>query len=587
LNAGIRARSEEGQDKVYLGAGASTTFAGTLIDADIAVDDDGEMAAEAVGRKKIGRHDLKASIRTNTDEYDPGQRQSDPNVLTALASVKGPLFNESAKTTYNFNTRYQEQAGGSNRYDVDAGFATRIKKLRFNKNLSYDHRDRDGDVEDRFDGSLGVRGGYKKFRWRSRLNYEIYPEKQLETLLFDLSRKLTKQLSARFELERDIEPGVTEGRISANYVNDKMILTPKLEMNTEEEVIASFNMRFGLTREPQAGELVITSKPVSQRGGVSARVYLDLDGDLVFSEGDQILEGVNVKSLHSHGQAFTNEEGIAFLYDLQSNRLTDIVLDNNSFDDPFWISAKSGISVRPRPGSVTEVGFPVHVSGEVDGTVYLINADGDSRAAKGVRLSLYDMQGNVVKESAAAFDGFYIFSQIKPGKYFVVVNEDDVKALGGSAPMPEILEFGHQGTILYGHDIFISSNDDVPYFIASDYSHYIERNPSLDPSLFDGEDIILNLGSYHSRLLMAVIWYRLKSRYGAILNDNSLLVSPSKSYVSLDDLQHTLRVRLEGGSIEDAKKKCRALIARDFYCSIELNPKTLEANQFSIATKKP
>jgi hypothetical protein len=586
VNAGFRARSEEAQDKLYVQGGVSTTLAGALIDADLAADVDGEVAAEIVGRKKIKRHDLKASIRANSDEYDPGQRQSDPRVLAASASMKGPVLSSIPNTSYTLNTRYQEQASGASRYDVDAGIATKINKLRYNKNFSYDHRDRELGTDERFHGSFGVRGNYNKYRWRTRANYEISPETEVESLLFDLSRKVSKQLSARFELERNLDPGVTEGRVSANYVTDKFVVSPKLEMNTEEEVVASVNMRLGLTREPRTGELVMTSKPVSQRGGVSAKVYLDLDGNEIFSEGDELLEGVNVKSLHTHGQAFTNEEGIAFIYDLQSNRLTDIVIDEQSFEDPFWISAKSGVSVRARPGATTEVEFPIHVSGEVDGTVYLTNDKGDSRPAKGVRLSLYDMQGNVVKESAAAFDGFYIFSQIKPGKYFIVINEDDIKALGGSSPLPKIVEFAPNGTIIYANNLYIPTENEVPYLVASDYTHYLERNPSLDPAIFAGDDVILNLGSYNSRLLMAVVWYRMKSRYGAILNYDSILVPPSKSFVSLKSLQHTLRVRLSNASIEEAKNKCRALIARNFYCSIEINPSVLAAQQINVASKK-
>lgn len=239
-------------------------------------------------------------------------------------------------------------------------------------------------MEERIRGSLGARGSLGKTRWRTIAGYELAPESELESLLLDLSRDLTKSLSARFELQHDIQPAITEGRLSVNWLTDYAIVSPRLEIDTENEVYAGLNMRFGVTRDPQSGDVIVTNRPVAQRGGVSARVYLDRDGDYRYTEGiDEYIEGVTVKAIHSGTNAPTNEEGIAFLYDLQSHRLTDIAIERDTFDDPFWIPAFEGVSVRPRPGSTTEINFPVHVSGEIDGTVYVTDKEGDQKPAKG------------------------------------------------------------------------------------------------------------------------------------------------------------------------------------------------------------
>jgi len=71
---------------------------------------------------------------------------------------------------------------------------------------------------------------------------------------------------------------------------------------------------------------------------------------------------------------------------------------------------------------------------------------------------------------------------------------------------------------------------------------------------------------------MTVVWYRLKSRYNAILGGGWPLVMPSESFPSAETGLHTLRVQAPGFDIEDAWKRCRALMARGIYCGVEVMP---------------
>lgn len=586
MTTGLRAREEEGEQKLYLMGGVSTIAGNTLVDLNTAVDESGEAAIEAVGRRRFGKHDARASLQVNTDNYTPDTEEEDARILLGNFSLRGPLNPYiGQRMDYNLNTRYLEQASGHNRFETGAGITARVGRTNYSHNIRYDRRDREDGVEERIRGSLGARGSLGKTRWRTIAGYELAPESELESLLLDLSRDLSKSLSARFELEHDIQPAITEGRLSVNWLTDYAIVSPRLEIDTEDEVYAGLNMRFGVTRDPKSGDVVVTNRPVAQRGGVSARVYLDPDGDHRYTEGiDKYIEGVTVKAVHSGTNATTNEDGIAFLYDLQSHRLTDIAIERDTFDDPFWIPAFEGVSIRPRPGSTTEIDFPVHVSGEIDGTVYVTDKDGDQKPAKGIRLSLYDISGEKIQESAAAYDGFYIFSQIPPGTYYIIVNEDDARALRAARPVPQKVSFDYNGTIIYGHDIYLeSAEEDVPFTISPDLADFKARHPHIKMDSIEPGSLVLNLGAYHSRLMMAVIWYRLQNRYSDIIGQGSILVPPSQSFSSASDGRHVLRVRIDGRDPEQALKKCRALSARGLSCGVEWLPVKTKSQEAALA----
>lgn len=90
-------------------------------------------------------------------------------------------------------------------------------------------------------------------------------------------------------------------------------------------------------------------------------------------------------------------------------------------------------------------------------------------------------------------------------------------------------------------------------------------------SLGDGQ-ITLNLGAYNSRLLMAVVWYGLKSRYAAVLKEAEPVVMPSDSYALLSTGKHILRLARPDNNLEKAWSSCRAIAARNVPCAIEIIP---------------
>src|SRR5690606_4301950 len=132
----------------------------------------------------------------------------------------------------------------------------------------------------------------------------------------------------------------------------------------------------------------MTSDRLGGKGFVTAHVFLDVNGHMVFDEGDEALPDIVVESVNSSERQKTRDDGHVMLTKLPVNLPTDIRVDQSTLPDPFMVSVNRGRSVLPRVGEIYEMQFPVQFAGEVDGTIALENEAGASNVAKFVSVTL-------------------------------------------------------------------------------------------------------------------------------------------------------------------------------------------------------
>ena len=125
----------------------------------------------------------------------------------------------------------------------------------------------------------------------------------------------------------------------------------------------------------------------------------------------------------------TDEDGIGFLTGLPAHQPLNLSVAPETVADPLWTIALDGVRVVPRPGHAMQLDFPVFLSGEIDGTVYVVK-NGKAFGAGRVILELLDGEGNVVNTATTAYDGFYIMSKIPIGEYRLRVSSRQLDELG-------------------------------------------------------------------------------------------------------------------------------------------------------------
>ncbi len=153
-----------------------------------------------------------------------------------------------------------------------------------------------------------------------------------------------------------------------------------------------------------------------------------------------------------------------------------------------------------------------------------------------------------------------------------MVDQKAAQSNNFARPKPEAIEIGYEGTIIYGHDVYVDAGEkDIPSTVLAGLQDYKSRHPHIDFEQAN-YNIALNLGEYNSQLLMSTVWYRLHTRYRRILSGGQLMVLPEHSYADIKTGKHTLRVGFHNGDIDDAYNRCRALIAREIACTVEVLP---------------
>jgi hypothetical protein len=104
------------------------------------------------------------------------------------------------------------------------------------------------------------------------------------------------------------------------------------------------------------------------------------------------------------------------------------------------------------------VDFAVSVTGEVDGTTYLL-AKGARRPIGDLKLELVDASRKVVATMTSAADGYYVMTGIFPGEYFLRVAPDQLKRLGLQDTGMHVIAIGVDGTVLNGRDLDVRGAD--------------------------------------------------------------------------------------------------------------------------------
>ena len=465
--AGFRSRSIEGERKSFVSAGVTHVQGPAIIDANVAVDDQLNAAAELGVRGKVRQWDLAFNTAVSGDEFVTDEND-DPVVLNTSVRAQrsfDSVFGPGRRANVFAHANYRQTANDTEFTRASLGVSQQIHRMNLSNTLSYEKSDAVNVQDERLENSFAVRGNFGKAFVRAGFAYDFAPESRIDRYFSQINYRHDSQKNADLIVEHDPDRDFSRGRLSLNYTHDYFRTSPFVEVNSDDSVFAGMNVNFNLLNPLHKDRLEVTSKRLIGRGLVTGFVYHDANGNFVFDEGEEPLPDVLVKSVNSTRRVQTDVDGYAVLKDMPVTRPTDIVIDEGTLPDPFMISAVPGSSVFPVAGQHFKLDFPVHMAGEVDGTVYLRGRDGDKKAFGNgvVALMSLDDPARETLTAKVAFDGFFLLTKIPPGRYLMTVRPVRGRRAIGNV-MPAVVEIGHDGTILYGRDIMLVKGAGfVPY----------------------------------------------------------------------------------------------------------------------------
>jgi len=215
-------------------------------------------------------------------------------------------------------------------------------------------------------------------------------------------------------------------------------------------------MAMGL--EPRSARVLTDAQPMANTGGVSVRVFLDKNQNGAMDPEDEPIRGAGFTVNGGGHLSRTDAAGIAYLGRLPANRYVDIALDPDTLEDPQWQPRQKGVRIVPRPGKVAALDFAVGMTGEIDGTTYLIGKGG-KRPIGDLNLELVDSTRKVVASMRSAADGYYVITGIFPGEYLLRIEPAQLKRLGLSDTGMHLVTITREGSVLNGRDFYVQGGE--------------------------------------------------------------------------------------------------------------------------------
>lgn len=239
-----------------------------------------------------------------------------------------------------------------------------------------------------------------------------------------------------------------------------------------------FRVQAALAREPRTRRWFTDAQPLSALGLLSARAFVDGNGNGTADPGERILDDVQFSAGDATGEAWRPNPKVAVYTELPRGLDLQLQLDATSLEETTLHPAVPALTIRPRGGTWQQVDYPVVILGEVLGTLRLRKAP-RPEALAGVLVELASLQGGKTFTTHSAFDGFYEFVKIPPGVYQLRISQKEALRVGLKPSEGRRLDITTSRSLFEGQDLLVDPV--VPQPHQAEPPVPIPAQPPLEP----------------------------------------------------------------------------------------------------------
>jgi len=385
-------------------------------------------------------------------------------------------------------------------------------------------------------GSLQYRNNFKSVFTRLFANYNLKPTKELASYGVSLNYPFSPDISTNLRVFRYQLTSQTTSRLGLNWRLDDLYLSASANYNNQSGWSGGINARFGFGVSEEVGYFA-SNTSISQAGAVTARVFEDKNLNGLKDESEPLISGAEVQSLQgARKKATTDQQGQAVLTGLSALQTTDIVVNRSSFEDPSMKSLIPGVAISARKGRIEHVDFPVTYTGELEGTLYMSDDKGEMQPAPYALIQLINAEGKVVDTAQSEFDGYYLFVDVVPGQYKVMIEPSFTNRRNLRIADPVYLAIRGKD-LVNGNDIFLQQKEEASGYAAE-------------------------IGTFSSLPILKTYW--------RLITSSGMNIARVKPFYLQDE--NTGRYVLRAAFSQDAsyvEKVCNRLKARNFKCEVK------------------
>ena len=309
-----------------------------------------------------------------------------------------------------------------------------------------------------YDGQRTTSGALQVYRrmagvgLSSQLAYTLEPDSRLSSVAIMADKNLTQASRVSLGLMQSMAPSVATVSAGYNRSFGSFGMGVNARYSSNGEVGIGVQLFMAIGRDPRSGNWARNWQPMAAAGAVSARAFVDANMNGLFDIDEEPVEGAGfILNGGSRHPVRTNADGVAYMSHMTPRQFADVAIDTGTLEDPQWQAATPGVRVLPRPGKVVLVDFPVVMTSEIDGTVYL-EEDGKTRGIGNALLELVNERGEVVTTQRSAADGYYIVPAVKPGRYTLRLAAEQLRSLGLVANQSQPINMKADGEYVNGMD---------------------------------------------------------------------------------------------------------------------------------------
>lgn len=174
------------------------------------------------------------------------------------------------------------------------------------------------------------------------------------------------------------------------------------------------------------------------RSAVSARLFVDVDGDGIYSEGDEQIPD-NALRILGAGSRVKSKNGISAISQLQQYRRYDVEINTGAIRNPSLVPVLDKFAIVTDPNQHKTIQIPFERTGVFDGGVTR-EVGGKVEGVSGLRLNLKEVSGKFEAVVRTFSDGSFYQFEVPPGDYILTVDTLQLGILK-SRSLPDTIRF--------------------------------------------------------------------------------------------------------------------------------------------------
>ncbi|MDQ3270009.1 MAG: carboxypeptidase-like regulatory domain-containing protein [Pseudomonadota bacterium] len=289
---------------------------------------------------------------------------------------------------------------------------------------------------------------------RGQVNYAIVPDRRITVVTIAADRRLGLGYLQSFGVTRMFDTAETLYTTGLTKSMGNFGLGVDVGYSSSGDIVASLRMFVAMGRAA-GGDWNFDALPMANSGAISARAFLDANMNGLMEEGERPIEGAAFTVNGARHPTMTGADGLAYLERVPAMRHADIAMLTSTLQDPQWLPRRTGMRVLPRAGAAAELQFPVIMTSEIDGTVYLME-NGQRREMGNLLLEVVTAAGDVIATGISESDGYYVLSGIPVGEYQVRVSPSQAQRLDLRVGASRPVSIEPDGWLVSGIDIEVA-----------------------------------------------------------------------------------------------------------------------------------